>query len=316
MMAGHTRNIMMKTISVIMLVVMTLMTAACSSGQKSGTAYSIYYLNEDGSALTESKVYIESSDSQTIAAELLDKMNVASGRHTSIIKPSSVARPSVEFNGIYANVYFDSSYYGMKDNIEVLYRAAVVRELSQISDVVYVRFYVDGKDAVYQDGTNIGNMSAEDFVDTQEGDMADVQWKTINLYFANKSGDALVKNSQRICYNKNVSVEKVVVEQLIKGTSEAGCYQSIPSSTKLLSISVVDRICYVNFSQEFATDMVNAKSNITIYSVVNSLAGLDGIDGVKIMVKGNSNLMYRDVISLDTVFNMNNELVNKDATDN
>ena len=62
--------------------------------------------------------------------------------------------------------------------------------------------------------------------------------------------------------------------------------------------------------------MVNAKSNITIYSVVNSLAGLDGIDDVKIMVKGNSNLMYRDVISLDTVFNMNNELVNKDATDN
>ena len=106
-------------------------------------------------------------------------------------------------------------------------------------------------------------------------------YKTINLYFANKSGDALVKNSQRICYNKNVSVEKVVVEQLIKGTSEAGCYQSIPSSTKLLSISVVDKICYVNFSQEFVNDMVNARSNIAIYSVVNSLAGLDGIDGVK-----------------------------------
>ena len=143
-----------------------------------------------------------------------------------------------------------------------------------------------------------------------------MKWKTINLYFANKSGDALVKNSQRICYNKNVSVEKVVVEQLIKGTSEAGCYQSIPSSTKLLSISVVDKICYVNFSQEFVNDMVNARSNIAIYSVVNSLAGLDGIDGVKIMVKGNSNLMYRDVISLDTVFYMNNELINKDVTDN
>ena len=85
---------------------------------------------------------------------------------------------------------------------------------------------VDGKDAVYEDGTIIGNMSDEDFVDTQEGAMADVKWKTINLYFANKSGDALVKNSKRICYNKNVSVEKVVMEQLIKGTTESGCYQS------------------------------------------------------------------------------------------
>ena len=37
---------------------------------------------------------------------------------------------------------------------------------------------------------------------------------------------------------------------------------------------------------------------------------------VKILVKGNSNLMYRDAISLDTVFYMNNELVKKDLSDN
>ena len=38
---------------------------------------------------------------------------------------------------------------------------------------------------------------------------------------------------------------------------------------------------------------------------------LDGIDGVKILVNGNSNLMYRDVISLDGIFYMNNEIVEK-----
>ena len=292
-MMGHIRKAIMKLTFVIIVISVTFITVSCSS-QKEGTAYSVYYLNEDGTSLTEGRVYIESQDAVSVANELIEKMNVAKGRHTSIIKPVYVSQPAVEINGIYADVYYDSSYYGMKPSTEVL----------------------DGKDAVYEDGTIIGNMSAEDFVDTQEGDIADVKWKTINLYFANKSGDALVKNSQRICYNKNVSVEKVVVEQLIKGTSEAGCYQSIPSSTKLLSISVVDKICYVNFSQEFVNDMVNARSNIAIYSVVNSLAGLDGIDGVKIMVKGNSNLMYRDVISLDTVFYMNNELINKDVTDN
>lgn len=67
-------------------------------------------------------------------------MNVAKGRHTSIIKPVSVSQPTVEINGIYAGVYYDSSYYGMKPGTEVLYRAAVVKELSQISDVLYVRF--------------------------------------------------------------------------------------------------------------------------------------------------------------------------------
>ena len=278
-MMGHVRKAIMKLTFVIIVIAVTFITVSCSS-QKNGTAYSVYFLNEDGTSLTEGRVYIESQDAVSVANELLEKMNVAKGRHTSIIKPVSVSQPTVEINGIYAGVYYDSSYYGMKPGTEVLYRAAVVKELSQISDVLYVRFYVDGKDAVYEDGT------------------------------------ALVKNSKRICYNKNVSVEKVVMEQLIKGTTESGCYQSIPSNTKLLSISVVDRICYVNLSQEFATDMVNAKSNVTIYSIVNSLSGLEGIDGVKILVNGNSNLMYRDVISLDTVFHMNNELVKKDLSDN
>lgn len=225
-MMGHVRKAIMKLTSVIIVIAVTFITVSCSS-QKKGTPYSVYFLSEDGTSLTEGRVYIESQDAVSVANELLEKMNVAKGRHTSIIKPVSVSQPTVEINGIYAGVYYDSSYYGMKPSTEVLYRAAVVKELSQISDVLYVRFYVDGKDAVYEDGTVIGNMSDEDFVDTQEGAMADVKWKTINLYFANKSGDALVKNSKRICYNKNVSVEKVVMEQLIKGTTESGCYQSI-----------------------------------------------------------------------------------------
>lgn len=174
-----------------------------------------------------------------------------------------------------------------------------------------MRFYVDGKDAVYEDGTNIGNMSSEDFVDSSEGAISDVKWVNINLYYANRSGDALVKTNKKICYNKNVSLEKVVAEQIIDGPDQSGCYQSVPSSTKLLSISVKDKICYINLSSEFASDMVNAKSNVTLYSLVDSLTGLDGIDGVKILVNGNSNLMYRDVISLDSIFYMNNEIVEK-----
>ena len=38
-------------------------------------------------------------------------------------------------------------------------------------------------------------------------------------------------------------------------------------------------------------------------------AGLEGIDGVRIFVNGSSSVMYRDVISLDTVFHMNNDII-------
>ena len=259
----------------------------------------------------EDKVNVDENDSHSLAVRLLEIMDTKSGKDNSVIKPSRVNSPDIEFDSIYVNVYFDSTYYDMKPSTEVLYRAAVVKTLSQIDGVTYVRFYVDGKDAVYEDGTNIGNMSSEDFVDSSEGAISDVKWVNINLYYANRSGDALVKTNKKICYNKNVSLEKVVAEQIIDGPDQSGCYQSVPSSTKLLSISVKDKICYINLSSEFASDMVNAKSNVTLYSLVDSLTGLDGIDGVKILVNGNSNLMYRDVISLDSIFYMNNEIVEK-----
>lgn len=300
-----------KRIMCVMLTVMMLfMSAACDS-KKEGTAYTIYFAGSDGGSLVSRTIYIKQTDSVDVARQMFDAMNSDSGKDNSVIKPASVNAPTVEFSGIYANVYFDNSYYGMKPDTETLYRAAVVKELSQISEVVYVRFYVDGKDAAYSDGTVIGNMSADDFVDASEGAVSQVQWVNINLYYGNKTGDALVKTRKKICYNKNVSLEKVVVEQIINGPEKSGLYQTVPSTTELLSISVVDKICYVNLSSEFASDMVNAKSNVTIFSIVNSLAGLDGIDGVKIMVNGNSNLMYRDIISLDMVFTMNNDIIER-----
>lgn len=295
---------------VIAIMVPMFMVSACTQKQH-GTAYKVYYANNQGTSLLENVIFIDENDQYVIAQRLLDSMDSESSKECSVIKPVNVNSPTVEFDSIYVNVYFDSSYYDMKPSTEVLYRAAVVKELCQIEGVTYVRFYVDGKDAVYEDGSNIGNMSAEDFIDSSEGAVADVKWVTINLYYANKTGDALIKTKKKICYNKNVSLEKVVVEQIISGPEERGYYQSVPSSTKLLSISVIDRICYVNFSSEFASDMVNAKSNVTLYSLVDSLVGLDGIDGVKILVNGNSNLMYRDVISLDGIFYMNNEIVEK-----
>ena len=113
-MMGHVRKAIMKLTSVIIVIAVTFITVSCSS-QKKG---------------------IESQDAVSVANELLEKMNVAKGRHTSIIKPVSVSQPTVEINGIYAGVYYDSSYYGMKPSTEVLYRAAVVKELSQISDIL------------------------------------------------------------------------------------------------------------------------------------------------------------------------------------
>ena len=60
-MMGHVRKAIMKLTSVIIVIAVTFITVSCSS-QKNGTAYSVYFLNEDGTSLTEGRVYIESQD--------------------------------------------------------------------------------------------------------------------------------------------------------------------------------------------------------------------------------------------------------------
>ena len=77
-MMGHVRKAIMKLTFVIIVIAVTFITVSCSS-QKKGTPYSVYFLNEDGTSLTEGRVYIESQDAVSVANELLEKMNVAKG---------------------------------------------------------------------------------------------------------------------------------------------------------------------------------------------------------------------------------------------
>ena len=51
------------------------------------------------------------------------------------------------------------------------------------------------------------------------------QYATLTLYFANEAGDHLVKETRRVPYSTNIPLERVVVEQLMKGPKEDGPMQ-------------------------------------------------------------------------------------------
>lgn len=127
------------------------------------------------------------------------------------------------------------------------------------------------------------------------------------MYFANQKGDKLVKDNVSVAYSRSVSVERVIVEQLINGPDIASCSKTLPSGMKLLSISVTDGTCYVNLDSSFLNEMVNVSDTIPIYSIVNSLCELSEIDNVQILVNGDSKKTFRESISLDSTFEMNTE---------
>lgn len=109
----------------------------------------------------------------------------------------------------------------------------------------------------------------------------------ITLYFGDGQTMYLVPE-EREAARKDETLEEVIVWELIKGPRKAGLTRTIPGGARLLSVSVVEGVAYVNFSGEFKTKHWggSAGENMTIFSVVNSLAKLPGIKKVQFLLEG------------------------------
>ena len=77
----------------------------------------------------------------------------------------------------------------------------------------------------------------------------------------------------------------------------------------MLNVTVKDGICYVNFNSAFLTQPYSVSAEATIYSIVNSLSELTGVNKVQISIEGDSSVIYKETISLTTPFERNLDLV-------
>ena len=93
-----------------------------------------------------------------------------------------------------------------------------------------------------------------------------------------------------------------------KGEDEAG-YPTVNPAVTILGVTTRDRVCYVNLSEEFLTPVYNVTSQAALYSIVNSLVELPGINKVQISIDGDTNVTFRDSVSLTTVFERDLDIV-------
>ena len=209
---------------------------------------------------------------------------------------------------------FDEQYKGLSPTTEVLARAAVVRTMTQIKGIDYVSFQVRSAPLTDLAGNVIGIMSADMFIDNAESEINSAEKVKVRLYFANEAGDKLIETNRTLVYNSNtnVSMERLVVEQLIGGPSEQVKDKVVPTinpDTKIISVTVRDGTCYVNLSESFLTQIYSVTSEVTIYSIVNSLVELSNINRVQIAVNGDSNVMFRENTSLAVTYGRNLDIV-------
>lgn len=307
---------MRKIIMVCALAVLILTgVSACGRNeQESGQSYMIYYVNKDVTRVVSEEYTTTAAQREDLLQEFLGLLGNTAER-PEYLSPLSESFQGYTLNAGQLNLDFGEAYLEQNPILEVLGRAAVVRTLTQIAGIDTITYSVQDVTLTDAVGIPVGVMTADSFIDNAGKEINAYTESVFSLYFANETGDALMEVDREVVYNSNISTERQVVEELIKGPrkdeetgSEAG-YPTINPAVTVLGVTVKDRVCYVNLSEEFLTPVYEVTSQTALYSIVNSLVELPGVNKVQISINGNTDVTYRDSVSLTTLFERNLDLI-------
>lgn len=272
--------------------------------------YYLYYTNVEETGLEREIYDAAETTAEGLIEELLNALAEVpdESSHMNLLT-DELKIDSYEYADGNVELNMSESYGSMKKTKEVLVRAGLVRTLVQIDGVETVTFFVKGEPLLDSKGEEIGPLNAESFIENSGKEINSYMDTTINLYFADPDGQMLVAERRKLYYSSNVTLERVVVEQIVKGPKSEACMSAVSSDTKVLGVTVVDNICYVNLSKEFAEHTLNVVQELPIYSIVNSIIVNCDVDQVQISVEGESDYTFRESMDLSQPFEKNMDLI-------
>lgn len=309
---------MKRFITLIVLVGILVFTVSCEEKEtalKEDQCY-VYYINKEGNEI-DREVYTLVVSKEKIS-NTISEMLVALSRAGENFKAQHAINSTCkvlqfQINGRQLVLDFNVSYLSMEAVEEVMHRAAIVKTLTQIEGIDEVQFNVDGQPLTINKKA-VGFMKGEDFInDINENGV--MKTTTINLYFANKAGDALVEVPAEITYDSTMPISRLMIEELLKGPEavsnlkKEGLQRTLPNTVKCNSLTIRDNICYVDFNKAFENFLPGLKSEVIIYSVINLLVELPNVNKVQFTVEGEFIELIGDTLAMDVPFERNLNII-------
>lgn len=294
----------------IFLVTLLLMgaLAGCEKEQEDGVAVVISYIGSQSNKIIEKEACLKTGTTEEQLEEMLTMLSTAPAKleyQVPLSQGIRVITTNLTNGALVLNL--TREYKQLNPTMEILTRASLVKSITQLEGIDSVAIHIEGEP--FRDSLDkaVGNMTADMFIDNAGEEISTYEKITVRLYFANEAGDGLIAVDRSKAYNTNISLDKFVMEELLKGpgTTIQGVYPTINPDTKLISTLVKDNTCYVNLDNTFLTQVYDIDAKVAIYSIVNSLCEVSGIDRVQISVDGKTDVMFQEVVSLKTVFARN-----------
>lgn len=296
--------------------ILLLLFLACGCGNddslQEGEVYQIYTVNKGETRGGAYEYRTQTTEDGALIGELLEQLQMTPELATErAAVPENIFIIKYTLDKKRLNIDFSAEYNDLSATGEVLSRAAIVKTLCQAKGVDYVSIMVEGRELMNATGTAVGMMNAEQFVENNGSEINAYERTVLKLYFADKEGDKLRSYEKELVYNSNISMEKLVVEQMVIGPeSDDGEYAAtINPATKVISVTVRDGTCYINLDSSFLNPVENISPELTIYSVVNALTELTNVNKVQFSIDGETDVSFMETVSLSGTFEKNYEIM-------
>lgn len=304
---------MKKIISALLAAFLVLGLAGCDhlQGRQESQQFYLFYINKDLNRLEEIPYEPESVETEAMIGELIAKQAVRpeEDRDYILLLPEGTTILGYELEDETIILNLSSSYASMSASREILARAGLVRTFVQVPGVRRLKLQVNGSPLLDSSGRKVGALTRDSFVENSGKEINTYQSIAMKLYFTDESGSVLLPEERKVYYSSNVPLERAVVEEIVKGPKQDGHYPTLPAETNILSVTIQEGICYVNFDDSFTNSILSVQEEIPIYSIVNSLASVCHVNKVQFSINGSSSVTFRKNMKLDQLFEQNLKLV-------
>jgi germination protein M len=300
-----------------MIVILSLVFTGCYNKSNKGKTnpsektIKIFLSDSKKNSIVDKEVNIVSVKKEDIITEIFEILQTGV-KDSDVIKtvPSNVRLLEAKLNETKLVLNFSKEYNKLDTVEENLCRMSLTASLLELDFVDAVEIYVEEVPLKGTDGKAIGAITKEQLV---LGDLEkhNKTLKKVLLYFADEEGIGLIPEEVEIEINPNEPLEKTVLNLLIEGPKKESEERTLPEETKIISTSISEGVCYVDFSKEFKTKHTGGSTGelLTIYSIVNTLTELPDINKVQFLIEGEKQEQFKGHLQFNILFERDLDLV-------
>lgn len=267
-----------------------------SSANEKTIKVTLFFPTNDNSALIKEERDIQVVDGAILKASVLA---LAQGPKTAGLRnpiPEGTTLLGISIKDKVAVVDFSEEFLHTSGLEEVTARLSVVNTLTQISGIEKVRLHIKGEEMIGPSGLPLGDMEPAKL--NEDGTPTAGKKMTVTLYFSDNEAMYLVGEKRDVTVNEGDKPEAAVIRELIKGPKTDELWDVIPEGTKLLSVNTKNGLCTIDLSSEYVDNSPGGTTSemMAVYSVVNSLTSLEGIEKVQFLIEGKKREIYTHMI--------------------